>query len=226
MRLEGVSMNISVNNLDFGYPNKNIFDDVNITFTFGNIYLLYGENGSGKSSLSKILAGYYPVSRDSISFPPGISFDDVSLQFQEIRAFKNLKVNELEKLWFNINKEVLPEWQTLRELLDIKKIESKLIKHLSGGENRSLIVYLTMLQNKKVTILDEPLAGMDRIKKDNLTSFLLAQKNKNKLYIVVSHEVKGMENIFSKILVVENKKLLEVENVDELIRSTIYGFTN
>ena len=83
-----------------------------------------------------------------------------------------------------------------------------------------------MLQNKKVTILDEPLAGMDRSKKDNLTSFLLAQKNKNKLYIVVSHEVKGMENIFSKILVVENKKLLEVENVDELIRSTIYGFTN
>lgn len=216
-------MKISLKNLDLRYADNVIFESTSIDLDFGNIYLLYGDNGSGKSSLTKILAGYYPVDRSSIIFPKGISYEDISLQFQEIRAFKNLKVRELENYWFRINSNISEDWEELRKFLEIEKIESKLIKHLSGGENRSLIVYLTIIQNKKIIILDEPFAGMDRKKKENLSKFISKKINNNNLYIIVSHEIKGMENIFNKILIIDNAKIHEVKDYDELIRSKIYG---
>ena len=60
--------------------------------------------------------------------------------------------------------------------MKLNKIENQLIKNLSGGENRILIVYLTIILNKKIVILDEPFAGLDEEKKKALVEYISSAK--------------------------------------------------
>lgn len=214
-------MKIGINNLSFSYLDKTIFENSSLELEFNNLYLLYGENGSGKSTFTNILSGNLDPKSGSIAFPEKISSNDIALQQQEIRAFKNLKIKEVEKLWEDINYTLSENKIVLRDILQIQNFENTIIKNLSGGENRSFIVYLTLLLEKKIVILDEPFAGLDKDKKEALIKYIDKDK-KNKLYLIVSHEVKGFEKYFNKYIYIDNKNLHISNSFDEMIKEKFY----
>jgi len=146
---------------------------------------------------------------------------DISIQLQEIRAFKNLRVKELERFWLEINENALDTYQHLRLNLGIHKIENQLIKNLSGGENRTLIVYLTIILNKKIVILDEPFAGLDEEKKKALIEYISSAKI-GKLFLIVSHEIVGFEKLFDNYLYIDNYQIKKAESFEDIVRKKYY----
>lgn len=215
-------MKLQISDLTFAYNDRNIFEQTSISFDFNKVYLLFGENGSGKSTFLKILTGHLSPENGSIIFPSMLSERDISIQMQEIRAFKNLKVKELEHLWVEINEKLLDNYLELRQKLGVNKIQNKLIKNLSGGENRILMVYLTIILDKKIVILDEPFAGLDEDKKQALVEFISLTKN-GKLYLIVSHEMVGFERLFDNYVYIDGYKLEEAKNFEDIVRKKFYA---
>ena len=214
-------MKLIISDLTFSYSDKNIFEHTSIDFDFDKTYLLFGENGSGKSTFLKILMNHLLPKNGNIVFPSGMSTRDISIQLQEIRAFKNLRVKELERFWSEINEDTLDTYQHLRLNLGVHKIENQLIKNLSGGENRILIVYLTIILNKKIVILDEPFAGLDEEKKKALIEYISSAKI-GKLFLIVSHEIVGFEKLFENYLYIDNYQIKKAESFEDIVRKKYY----
>lgn len=205
-------MELILQNISYSYnEDTKLFNNVNMDLKFGNIYLLYGGNGCGKSTLSKIISGELKMQHGEIIFPKSLSQESVAYQTQEFQAFPDLKGKEIISFWKNINQNILDDDTQLRTSLEIDKLERKLIKKMSSGEKRALSIYLTCLLNKQIIILDEPFAGLDKSKKEKLCVNLKEYTNNNKLIIMISHEIKGYENLFDYMIELDNDSTIRQE---------------
>jgi ATPase subunit of ABC transporter with duplicated ATPase domains len=91
---------LSVNNLSLIFPNRKLFEDVNITFTTGNCYGVIGANGAGKSTFVKILAGELDSTKGNVTIAPGArmavlsqnhyEFDNYSVMDTVLMGYKRL----------------------------------------------------------------------------------------------------------------------------------------
>lgn len=193
-------------------------------FHSGNTYLLLGENGAGKSTLVKGMSGILPISSGEITYTSGETFHNTVTQLQEFNCFPTLKVKEVINL-FKACIENFSEEKELRELFNIKKIQNKKIKTLSGGQKKALSTYLSFINDKKIMILDEPFAGLDLEKKEAFNNFFSKYKQRNdKIIILISHEFKGYGGMFDKILLLHNgmlKKEYQFSEVDVAIQDVM-----
>lgn len=186
----------------------------NLTYTFENenIYLVLGENGAGKSTLMKGISGILPLRSGEIiynGFP-----QNVSIQLQDFESFPSLKVAEVLMLFQNCL-DTPDEQPELRRILNIDELLSKTVKSLSGGQKKALNIYITFMFNAEIVILDEPMAGLDMEKKELFVDFMIKFKQKGRLIILISHEIKGYDGMYDKILLLQHGVISATYNADE-----------
>jgi Fe-S cluster assembly ATP-binding protein len=164
-------MNIlKLENLTVSINEKIIVKGVNLEIEKGELHVIIGPNGSGKTTLLASIIGlsYVKICSGKIIFE-GKDITNlpsyeraklgISLAFQNVPNFKTVKleeiVNEISKK-FNSNK---------KELISTLKIENLLSRNLfyefSGGERKRVELFLSLLQNPKILLLDEIDSGVD-----------------------------------------------------------------
>ena len=182
---------IKLENLNFNYKDKKIFENLNIEIPNNKLSVLLGPNGAGKTTLLKIITGnikadgkisttfkkifYLP---QSIYYPKKITtFDYVSSVFYK----NNWK-------WFLSDNEKNRVEETLRllELLDKKNIE---IQNLSGGEIQKANLALGLLTEADIFILDEPASNMDIINTIKMLKLLKGLLSKNITTLIIMHDI-------------------------------------
>ncbi len=195
---------IYVNQLSLIIDNKIIFPPKTIVFRKGNMYGLYGENGSGKTSFINTLIGVYPG-----LYSGEILYDKVLIEkISKERLFDSLlSVAEQEsvilpaslKVNIQLNRDYSEEkiYEVLRILkMDEfvnslpKKLETKLGDNglqLSGGECQKISIARVLLRNSDIMIFDEPTAALDNESSACLIAYLKAI-SVNKIVIVISHD--------------------------------------
>lgn len=202
---------MKISNLRYGYDESTtLIENLNIDFLNGNCYLLFGENGAGKSTLAKIISNNIKNYSGNISFSKNQSFETIGYQVQDFYSFPNLKVKEVLNFWEGIYTLKLKDKGLLLKNLNIEKILNKKIKNLSGGEARSLSIFLVLSLDKNIFILDEPFSGLDFKKKQFLRNYIKKLVSRDTLIIIISHELQGYEDMFDKIAIFQNKK---IENI-------------
>ncbi len=150
---------------------RNIIDGINFNFEKGKFYAITGPNGSGKTSLAKLIMGINPVSHGSIIFDgkdisslsiPERAWAGISYSFQQPARFKGITFRDLLSIATGVADE--------KKLLDIisrvgicplsfldKEVDAK----LSGGEIKKIELAITIASNPKLAIYDEPDTGID-----------------------------------------------------------------
>lgn len=225
-------MELKIENISYSYDkNEGVLDNLNTAFEFGNIYLLFGKNGAGKSTFVNILSGITKPTSGNVKFPEGLSAADVGYQFQDFTSFSSLKVFEVIDFWKKINQLSSIDEANLRSILDIDSMIKKKVKTLSGGEGRALSIFLICLVEKKVLILDEPFSGLDTKKKQKLSEELRNLAQQNKLVVIISHEVQGYEELFDYVSIVKEGRINRVIKTDtieknymiEILKNEIWG---
>ena len=194
------------------YRQVHVLKNISATFQLGQCYLLLGENGAGKSTLFKCIAGDETIDHGTMQTKLQGTINDLcALQYQNFESFLFLKVKEVIKLFSKII--VQPaQLDILHELLEIEKYEHTLIKNTSGGQRKALSLYLAFLINKPFILLDEPFADLDLKKKSLLIDFLKEQVQLyNKCFIIISHEVKGLESLFDIVYFMKNGEFIECD---------------
>ncbi|MCA4303862.1 ABC transporter ATP-binding protein/permease [Acinetobacter baumannii] len=230
--IEKSQVNININSLNFIYPNNKhtALDNINCSFESNTVTAIIGRTGSGKSSLVKLLYGFYDDYEGEIKFN---NIDIRSLSLKSLR--NNISVISQECHIFN-----LPIWKNITIGTDRSKDEaievakkfkihefiSKLDKSydtvvgehgvkISGGERQRISLARAFLRNSPVIIFDEPTSSLDSVTEKEIMD-LLFDKFKNSTIIIIAHRLNTIRNV-DKVIVLDEGRIIETGKYGDLI---------
>ena len=217
---------IELVNISYEIDHKKILDNVSIKFD-SNFTVITGPNGSGKSTLAKIIMGIVKPTSGKILYNgediTSWSIDKranagISFSFQQPVKFKGLTVFDLIKLSSGEELEACDACEALSQvgLCAKEYINREVDSSLSGGELKRIEIASVSVRNSKVTIFEEPEAGIDLWSFNNLIKIFrsLREKNNSKT-IIISHQERII-NIADKIVLLDAGKVKEVKSKEEL----------
>lgn len=179
--------------------NKEILRDINLTIQ-DRFVAITGPNGGGKSTLAKVIAGIYQPTSGQILLDgqdiTHLSITEranlgISYAFQQPVRFKGLKVKDLLSLAAGKNTDINTACGYLSEvgLCARDYIDREVNASLSGGELKRIEIAMVLARGTKLSIFDEPEAGIDLWSFAKLTeTFRMLQDRRENTIIVISHQ--------------------------------------
>lgn len=210
LKLESIWMQIA----DENGEEKEILRGIDLEFEQGKLYAITGPNGGGKTSLAKVIMGIYQPSQGKIYFN-GEDISDYSITerahrgiayaFQAPPRFKGLTIKDVLHIAAP-QAESLQQRKYLRDvgLCPEDYLDRDLGPGLSGGEIKRIEMAQLLLRDNKLTIFDEPEAGVDLWTIQKLISLLLGsyKNNPNKTAVIITHNEKILP-ICDEVIVIE-----------------------
>lgn len=179
----------SLKQVSFSYGNKKILDRYHLTGHKDEIIAITGGNGTGKTTLAKLICGLLQPSKGTIHLNGKRKIDRLKssyfvMQDADYQLFTNSVYNELTLG----NKH--PDEEKIHQLLDALDLMEYIDQHpatLSGGQKQRLTIAVGILKQADVIIFDEPTSGLDG-KSMRLVSQLIKKHAKDKVILIISHD--------------------------------------
>lgn len=179
---------IKFNNVKKKFNNKWIINNFNYTFYQGYVYLLKGENGSGKSTIIKLALGLY--------FPTQGKIERHYNNYRYVPELLPIK-SEIKVVTYLAYICKLMGLKRDHELERVLEVElNKQLKSLSKGNTKKILLYLAFIGNPEVIFLDEPLDGLDKAMQQTVINYMLAKTDI--CYIISSHNEKVYDDFTNK----------------------------
>lgn len=215
--------NITFENVSFGYTDKKIINNLSFSLEENKSYALVGSSGSGKSTIAKLISGFYKVdsgvikigNRSISSYSEEALINNIAFVFQNVKLFKtsiydNVKIGKADASY--------EEVMTAMNLAGCNSILDKFSEreqtqigtkgvYLSGGEKQRIAIARAILKDAKIIIMDEASAAVDP---ENEYELQRAFSNliKDKTVIMIAHRLPSIRNV-DEILVMDNGKIIE-----------------
>ena len=211
-------MKIEVKNVSKSFKNIEILNNINITFTPGKIYGLYGRNGSGKSSFLKMLCGFYLPTKGEILYD-GINLNkeleyppNLRAQIENPSFFPDLTGYENLKLLANIqNKITNKDIIKALEIVNLLEEKDKKYSKYSLGMKQKLGIAQAIMEDPEILILDEPFNGIEQKTVSKLIDYLNSIKT-NKIIIISTHIKEDLNKMADEIYYFDNLTITEEQN--------------
>lgn len=214
-------------NLSKRHKNKMIVDSINMNIKRGDIYGFIGENGAGKTSLLRLIAGLTKTTSGSIILFDNDDKNEVGINSQRKRigalvespslyldmtAYQNLEIIRLNR--------GIPGKQNIDKVLDLvnlKDTKKKKVKDFSLGMKQKLAIAIALLGDLEFLILDEPINGLDPVAIIEIRELLKRlNKEKNMTILISSHILKELNQLATTYGVISKGKLIEEFTTSEL----------
>lgn len=204
---------------------KDILNNINVTFEENKTYVITGPNGSGKSTLVKLIMGILNATEGQIYFNhkniTSLPINEranlgISYAFQQPITFKGLKVRDLLDIASGKKNSVdqLCDYLSMVGLCVKDYINRSLDDKLSGGELKRIELAMVLSRKTKLNIFDEPEAGIDLWSFEQLTKIFSSLKNS--CNIIVSHQKKILE-IADEIILLKDGNIEKQGSLKEIL---------
>jgi branched-chain amino acid transport system ATP-binding protein len=208
---------LKVEHITTGYGKKQVLTDVSFEVDKGDIVLLTGGNGSGKSTVLKTIYGLLKpwTPEGKIIFEDNdITALPVSAMIQRGIVYMPQKKNVFEEFTVEENllvsttvyskTEAKKRVQKVYEILPLlETIRKRTPFHLSGGEKQLLAFGNVLVHSPKLILLDEPFAGVDVENSEILRNCIYDLQKKNVTFVVVEHKRHLLDDIVNKVIELE-----------------------
>ena len=201
------------------FDNKQILKDINLKIPRGKIIGLLGKNGTGKSTLIKLINdlltptsgevlinGKKPsvASKEIISYLPERTYLDKEMNVKQV-------IKYFEEFYKNFDSQ-----KAIKLLKDLDlDIESKISK-MSKGMQEKLQLILVMSRKAELYVLDEPLGGVDPATRDYILDTILSNFNEGATVIISTHLIADIERILDEVIFIDKGEIVLVSSADEL----------
>ena len=210
---------VECKNLCKSFNNKMILDNINLVIPKGKIIGLLGKNGTGKTTLIKLINdllvptsgevlinGEKPgvESKKIISYLPERSYLDKSMKVYKVIKF-------FEEFYDDFDKE-----KAERLLKDLNIDLNQRISKMSKGMQEKLQLSLVMSRQAELYILDEPLGGVDPATRDYILDTIIKNYNEGASVIISTHLISDIERILDEVIFIDNGKIFLTSSAEEL----------
>lgn len=206
-------------NVNKNYGNKKVLKNINFSIPRGKIIGLLGKNGTGKTTLIKLINDLLTLDSGEIL----IDGKKIGVESKKIISYlpertyldKSMTVNEVIDMFseFYDNFDAKKARKLLKDLkLDVN---SKLSK-MSKGMQEKVQLVLVMSRKALLYILDEPLGGVDPATRDYILDTILTNFNEGASVIISTHLIADIERILDEVIFIDDGKIVLIENADKL----------
>ncbi|GGA50076.1 putative ABC transporter ATP-binding protein YhcG [Kroppenstedtia guangzhouensis] len=211
---------IRFENVSKRYLTKTALMDVDLELPEGKIIGVIGENGSGKSTMLKLIAGLVRPSKGRVLV------DGEPAQRRIARKVAYL--SELETYYpiFTVQETVDYcasqftdfDRERAREMIDFMRLEpTAKVKSLSKGNRGRVKLVVTLSRNAPYILMDEPLSGLDPIVRDSIIKGLISFVDLSKQTVIITtHEVNEVESLLDQVVALRDGEIIKFADVEEL----------
>ena len=225
-------VSIDVEDVHFGYGEKNVLDGVNFTARQGDVTALVGPSGCGKSTLLKLMSRLYDYDSGAIRIDDydiqNVSTDSLfkktSIVFQDVMLFNTSVMENIRIGRLDATDEEVKEAARMANCMDfIDEMPEGFHtaigengQELSGGQRQRLSIARAFLKDAPILILDEITSSLD-VENERIIQQSLNHLIQNKTVIIISHRLKSVEKA-DKIVVLNKGKVEGEGRHDELLK--------
>ncbi|WP_100405773.1 ATP-binding cassette domain-containing protein [Bacillus solitudinis] len=211
---------IKLENVSKKYMTKVALREVNLELTAGKIVGLVGENGSGKSTTLKLIAGLSQPTKGLVSVNGVKATHRIANQvsylseLDEYYSFYNVgqTIDFYASQFSDFNREKADEVCAFMKLDRNAKL-----KHLSKGNRGRLKIVLTLAREVPVILMDEPLSGLDPMVRDSIVKGLISFIDlERQIVLITTHEIKEIEMILDEVIAIKDGDIIGHHNVEQL----------
>lgn len=218
---------LELKNISFARDNKQILNNINLKIDSNKFTVITGPNGSGKSTLAKIIMGMETPDSGKIFFEGkditklpineranlGIGF-----AFQQPVRFKGLTVKDLIEISSGNSIKMNEACNYLADvgLCAKEYINRQIDSKLSGGELKRIEIAMLIAKNSKLTIFDEPEAGIDLWSFNNLINVFEKMKSTSENTILAISHQERILNIANEIIILKDGEIVDKSNSSNL----------
>ena len=187
------------------FPGVKVLEDISIAFYPGEVHVLLGENGAGKSTIIKIISGIYQPDKGEVLIEgaPGAKnireaqHRGISVIHQELSVIPDLNVyenvflgREKKKSGFLDKGKMIAECKKILDGMDVAIDPTTPVYKLSNGEKQMVEIARAVSQNSKMVIMDEPTSSLSDHEVQSLFRVIRQLKKDNVAVIYISHRLK------------------------------------
>jgi biotin transport system ATP-binding protein len=213
---------LAAENVSHRFPGGALgLENINAAFRRGEFVIIAGRNGSGKTLLSRHLAGLTPPSSGRILFggkpiwkDPGLLRRKIGLVFQDADC-QLVGQSVEEELRFGPENLCLPEEEIQRRvsgpsrLLGLESLKNVPPSRLSGGEKRRLAIGGILAMEPEILILDEPFANLDYPGVVEVLEVLTQLKSSGHGVILITHELEKILAHADRLIIMDRGRIRE-----------------
>ncbi len=216
---KGMKNIVEIKELTKKYLNKTALNNINLNIQEGKIVGILGPNGSGKTTLIKILTGLLRQTSGEVF----IDGNKVGVYTKSVVSYlpdrnflyKWMKIKDASDLFKDFYSDF--DEGKFEELLRFMKLDKNMkIDTLSKGMHEKLNLSLVLARNAKLYILDEPIAGVDPVARDEILNAIINNYNEKSSMVITTHLVRDMENILDDVVFIKDGKIILSDSAESL----------
>ena len=226
---------LELRNVSFEVDVKKILNNISLTMEDNRFTVITGPNGGGKSTLAKLIMGIEKPTEGEILFDgediTAMSIDErakrkIGYAFQQPPRFKGMSVRKLLSLAHgkDLDEEICCSYLTDVGLCSKDYLNRDVDASLSGGEVKRIEIASILARDLKLSIFDEPEAGIDLWSFAKLVeTFQKLQRESRQSIILISHQERIMQ-LADEIIIIENGAIKTKGKRDDILPSLMSEF--
>lgn len=210
---------VEFKNVYKSYGDKDILKGIDLNIPKGKIVGLLGPNGSGKTTIIKLINNLLQVDEGSIEIngmKPSVETKKIISYLPE-RTYLNdwMKVKDILAFFHDFYKDF--DVQKANEMIKNLKIDkNERLKTMSKGTKEKVQLILVMCRRADLYILDEPIGGVDPAARSYILDTILTNYNENATLLIATHLISEIENICDEVVFISNGEILLQGDVDDI----------
>ena len=202
---------IEVKNMSKNFKNKKLFNSFSLEIEENTVHAIVGPNGSGKTSLLRILTDlYYEDNGEVIVKGNHAMLLENDYLYEDKTGIENIKLYGLYFGYEPIN------YKKYSELLQITNDLDRKVSTYSKGMKRKLSLLIIVMMNREIIFLDEVTSGVDPISRVEIRKLIKLLKDEGKTIVITSHDLSEIEKIADKVSMIKSGELLFTKNIGEI----------